>query len=81
MSEILCAKYIAQLSWPISRAVPPNLPAANIACNYYNSLYNPAHPDNKYELVWGFDGYVLVGCNVTVTVTPNDDNVKCGQES
>jgi hypothetical protein len=83
-NDLVCQRYcvpntLHNYPGPSAGAVPPNLPAANIACNYYNSLYNPAHPDNKYELVWGFDGYVLGGCNVTVTVTPNDDNVKCGQ--
>ncbi|MBX7164231.1 MAG: HYR domain-containing protein, partial [Saprospiraceae bacterium] len=83
-NDLVCQRYcvpntLHNYPGPSAGAVPPNLPAANIACNYYNSLYNPAHPDNKYELVWGFDGYVTGGCNVSVTVTPNDDNVKCGQ--
>ncbi|MFN8329768.1 MAG: hypothetical protein U0T81_00875 [Saprospiraceae bacterium] len=37
-------------------------PAPNQACEYYFTYFDTAHWDRKYELVWGFDGYVLSGC-------------------
>ncbi|MBK8449622.1 MAG: hypothetical protein IPL42_06190 [Saprospiraceae bacterium] len=59
--------------------LPPHLqPVSNKACDYYNSLYNAAHPDNKYDLLWGFDGYVLSSCNVTPLINVRDLRV-CGQ--
>ncbi len=27
-----------------------------LPCKYYDDYYNPTHPDNKYNLVWGWDG-------------------------
>ncbi|MBK7233860.1 MAG: T9SS type A sorting domain-containing protein [Saprospiraceae bacterium] len=59
--------------------IPAHLaPASNKACDYFNSLFNAAHPDNKYELVWGFDGYVLSSCSVSPTITVQDLR-ECGQ--
>ena len=59
--------------------LPPQLqPAPNVACNYYRTLFNPSHPDNKYELVWGFDGYVLASCNVSPEIVVEDKR-ECGQ--
>ncbi|NOT37148.1 MAG: HYR domain-containing protein [Saprospiraceae bacterium] len=52
-------------------------PASDLACKYYYSLYNPIHPDNKYELLWGFDGYILSGCGANFTITV-DDQRTCG---
>ena len=36
------------------------------------------HPDNKYELVWGFDGYILSTCGASPIITV-DDKRECGQ--
>ncbi|MCC6816319.1 MAG: HYR domain-containing protein [Saprospiraceae bacterium] len=48
------------------------------ACQYYSTLYNSAHPEQKYELVWGFDGYLHSGCGANFTITV-DDQRSCGQ--
>ncbi len=53
-------------------------PAPNQACEYYFAYFDTAHWDNKYELVWGFDGYVLSGCGSNPTITVNDLR-ECGQ--
>ncbi len=59
--------------------LPPQvIPASNKACDYYNSLFDPAHPERTYELVWGFDGYVLSSCRFNPTITVRDLRV-CGQ--
>ncbi|MEO6191085.1 MAG: hypothetical protein ABIO44_12775, partial [Saprospiraceae bacterium] len=50
---------------------------ADIACNFYNSLYSSTHPDNKYDLAWGFDGYILSTCGSTPIITI-DDKRECG---
>ncbi|MEI2693768.1 MAG: T9SS type A sorting domain-containing protein [Saprospiraceae bacterium] len=52
--------------------------AADKACDAYTTLFNPAHPDNKYDIIWGFDGYVLSSCNVTPLINVRDLRV-CGQ--
>ncbi|MBK9107885.1 MAG: T9SS type A sorting domain-containing protein [Saprospiraceae bacterium] len=58
---------------------PPNpIPASTNACNYYNSYFNPAHPNNKYELVWGFDGYILASCSANPNIEVRDLR-ECGQ--
>jgi hypothetical protein len=57
---------------------PSNPPAPNRACDYYHNLYDSIHPDRTYEMVWGFDGYVLSGCGSTPTITVEDLR-KCGQ--
>jgi hypothetical protein len=48
------------------------------ACDYYNSYYNDAHPNEKYELVWGYDGYVLRTCGAQPEIRV-DDRRECGQ--
>jgi len=48
------------------------------ACDFYDLYYNDAHPDDKYELVWGFDGYVVRTCGATPTIRV-DDRRECGQ--
>ncbi|MFN8280058.1 MAG: T9SS type A sorting domain-containing protein [Saprospiraceae bacterium] len=61
--------------------VPTNTvpkPAPNQACEYYTQYFDTAHWDNKYELVWGFDGYVIGACGATPTITVNDLR-ECGQ--
>ncbi|MBK9639877.1 MAG: hypothetical protein IPO72_00940 [Saprospiraceae bacterium] len=59
-----------------TNAVPK--PAPNQACEYYYQYFDTAHWDRKYELVWGFDGYVLSGCGSAPTITVNDLR-ECGQ--
>ncbi|MBK7800580.1 MAG: HYR domain-containing protein [Saprospiraceae bacterium] len=59
-----------------TNAVPK--PAPNQACEYYYQYFDTAHWDRKYELVWGFDGYVLSGCGNAPTITVNDLR-ECGQ--
>ena len=51
---------------------------ADKACAYYQTLFNSTHPDNKYELVWGFDGYILSTCGASPIITV-DDKRECGQ--
>jgi hypothetical protein len=53
-------------------------PAPNQACEYYWQYFDTAHWDRKYELVWGFDGYVLSSCGSNPTITVNDLR-ECGQ--
>ncbi|MDX1683637.1 MAG: HYR domain-containing protein [Saprospiraceae bacterium] len=48
------------------------------ACDFYNVYYNPAHPGDKYELVWGFDGYAIQTCGVMPEIRV-DDRRECGQ--
>jgi hypothetical protein len=48
------------------------------ACDFYNAYYNDAHPDDKYELVWGFDGYVSRTCGAQPEIRV-DDRRECGQ--
>ncbi|MBK8955512.1 MAG: T9SS type A sorting domain-containing protein [Saprospiraceae bacterium] len=82
-TDLVCSQYCSKNTItgypgyiPVS---PPNpIPAPTTACNYYNSYYNPAHPNNKYELVWGFDGYILSSCNATPEIEVRDLR-ECGQ--
>ncbi len=81
--DIVCAAYCEEnriTGYPgFVAGLPAHLqPAPNVACNYFRTLYNPAHPDNKYELVWGFDGYVISSCGVTPTISIRDLR-ECGQ--
>ena len=48
------------------------------ACDFYEGYYDPAHPDDKYELVWGFDGYAIQTCGATPEIRV-DDRRECGQ--
>ena len=58
-----CAKNeITGYPGPDNMPPPSNPPASSRACDYYNSLFDTLHPDRFYELVWGFDGYVLSAC-------------------
>lgn len=81
--DIVCAKYCQRnvyTGYPgyvATNTVPK--PAPNQACDYYHVYFDTAHPDTKYELVWGFDGYVINSCgtpNVSITV---NDLRECGQ--
>ncbi|MBK7468972.1 MAG: hypothetical protein IPJ43_20510 [Saprospiraceae bacterium] len=54
--------------------------AYDIACDYYYSLFDTAHWDRKYELVWGQDGYALSTCAVAPEIDARN-NIHCGQGS
>ncbi len=82
-NDLVCYNYCVRndiTGYPgfVPGAPPSNPPAWNRACEYYRSLFDTAHYDRKYELVWGFDGYVLSGCGNTPTISVND-NRECGQ--
>jgi len=81
--DIVCAKYCQRnvyTGYPgfvATNAVPK--PAPNQACDFYKVYFDTSHPDRKYELIWGFDGYVINSCgapNVNITV---NDLRECGQ--
>ena len=81
--DIVCHKYcernqLTQYPGYVQTNANPK-PAPNQACDFYNAYFDTAHWDTKYELVWGFDGYVLNSCgNPTPTITVNDLR-ECGQ--
>jgi len=81
-SDIVCHKFCERnqlTGYPgfvQTNQVP--MPAPNQACVYYNQLFDSAHWDRKYELVWGFDGYALSACGTTPTIVVNDLR-ECGQ--
>jgi hypothetical protein len=82
-NDLVCHKYCVRndiTGYPgfVPGAPPSNPPAWNRACDYYRTLFDTAHADRKYELTWGFDGYVLSGCGNTPTISVND-NRECGQ--
>ncbi|MBK7359443.1 MAG: HYR domain-containing protein [Saprospiraceae bacterium] len=82
-NDLVCYKYCVRNDYTgypgyVPGAPPSNPPAWNRACDYYRSLFDTAHYDRKYELVWGFDGYVLSACGNTPTISVND-NRECGQ--
>ena len=52
--------------------------APDLACEYYSKLFSSVHPNNKYDLLWGFDGYILSPCGNQFTVSV-DDQRHCGQ--
>lgn len=81
-TDIVCPNYCN--SHPISlypgfiTGLPQHLqPAPNKACDYYSTLFQPSHPDNKYELLWGFDGYVLSPCGIDPIINVEDMR-QCG---
>jgi hypothetical protein len=82
-TDIVCSHYCdsnPKTGYPgFIGGLPAHLqPAPNVACTYYNTLYNPSHPEYTYELVWGFDGYVLSSCNVIPQISVRDLR-SCGQ--
>ncbi len=82
-NDLVCYNYCVRndiTGYPgyVPGAPPSNPPAWNKACDYYRTLFDTAHYDRKYELVWGFDGYVLSNCGNTPTISVND-NRECGQ--
>ncbi|MBK7341087.1 MAG: T9SS type A sorting domain-containing protein [Saprospiraceae bacterium] len=59
--------------------IPPHLnPASNIACEAYNNLYDVNHPDNKYDIVWGYDGYSIAACEIMPSIEV-EDRRQCGE--
>ncbi len=81
--DIVCAAYCERneiTGYPGFIAVRPGSlqPAPNIACNYYNTLYQAAHPDSLYELFWGLDGYAITACGVEPRIVVRDLR-DCGQ--
>jgi hypothetical protein len=54
--------------------------AYDIACDFYYGLFDTAHWDRKYELVWGQDGYALSTCAVAPEIDARN-NIHCGQGS
>ncbi len=81
-SDIVCHKfcernqYTGYPGYVQTNQLP--IPAPNLACNYYNQLFDTAHWDRKYELVWGFDGYAINACGTSATIVVNDLR-ECGQ--
>ncbi|MBK9272403.1 MAG: T9SS type A sorting domain-containing protein [Saprospiraceae bacterium] len=80
--DLVCYKYCERNDYTgYPGFVPSNQvpkPAPNQACEFYWQYFDSAHWDRKYELVWGFDGYVLAPCGATPTITVNDLR-ECGQ--
>ncbi|MBK7880426.1 MAG: HYR domain-containing protein [Saprospiraceae bacterium] len=80
--DLVCAKFCERndiTGYPgyvATNTVPK--PAPNQACEYYYKYFDTAHWDRKYELQWGFDGYVLSNCGANYTITVNDLR-ECGQ--
>lgn len=54
----------------------PDVATNGKACQHYRRYYNPAHPNERYPLVWGWDGYVN-GATSAVEIDV-DDRRKCG---
>ncbi|MEP7196438.1 MAG: HYR domain-containing protein [Saprospiraceae bacterium] len=81
-SDIVCHKFCERnqrTQYPgyvVTNVIPK--PAPNQACDYYNTYFDTAHWDRKYDLVWGFDGYVIGACGATPTISVNDLR-ECGQ--
>lgn len=57
---------------------PNNSAVAQKACDFYNTLYNPANPEALNELFWGYDGYASGSCALELSVRV-DDRRECGQ--
>lgn len=82
-NDLVCYNYCVRndiTGYPgyVPGAPPSNPPAWNRACEYYRFLFDTAHYDRKYELVWGFDGTVLGACGTNYSISVND-NRECGQ--
>ncbi len=82
-TDVVCSYYCDKnniTGYPgYQTGLPPQLqPANNKACDYFNTLYDANHPDKTYEVVWGFDGYVLSSCSASPTINVRDLRV-CGQ--
>ena len=56
----------------------PSAVQNGLACRYYEDLYDDAHPDDRYDLVWGFDGYAIGSCDLECSIRI-DDRRECGQ--
>ncbi len=76
-NDIVCENYcvahpISGYPGYVSGLPPTQQPASNKACTFYNNLYNVSHPDNKYDLLWGTDGYILSPCGLDPLVNVED---------
>ena len=85
-TDVVCPRWcedidLHYLKWFPNGKAPQTVPIPLVsakACQFAQNYYNPTHPDNKYTLVWGWDGYVSRTCGVTPTITVQD-NRECGQ--
>ncbi len=55
--------------------IPP--PSPNLACEFYQQLFDTTQPSQKYELLWGNSGYALGSSNLTISIQIIDLR-KCG---
>lgn len=53
-------------------------PVVPKACDFFDNLYNPANPSQRYDLQWGYDGYAIGSCDVECEITVRDAR-ECGQ--
>ncbi|MEP7198065.1 MAG: HYR domain-containing protein, partial [Saprospiraceae bacterium] len=78
-TDIVCESFcINNLLTKYPGGLAPSNSAPFIACDAYNKLFDSNHPDTKYNLVWGFDGYILSACGTNFTISI-DDQRHCGQ--
>ncbi len=78
-NDIVCEGYCNNnllTKYPGKTAIVGSAPA--LACDFYKSYFNSTHPDQKYELLWGFDGYLLSPCGANYNISI-DDQRHCGQ--
>ena len=79
-TDIVCPRWCEDiqthyLTWQPSLGIPA---ISTLACQYATDLYNDAHPDQRYDLVWGWDGLVTGACGVQPVIRVTD-NRQCGQ--
>ncbi len=77
--DVVCPAYcITNLTtrYPGSNSVIGSAPY--LACEFTDKWYDSNHPDKKYELVWGFDGYITSPCGASFTISIEDLR-SCGQ--
>ena len=55
--------------------IPPSSP--NLACEFYQQLFDTTQPSQKYELLWGISGYALGSSQLTISIQIIDLR-KCG---
>ena len=51
---------------------PSQVSAPSRACDYFNGLYDARKPFQTYEMVWGFEGYVLSACDAPLKLEVKD---------
>ncbi len=85
-TDVVCPRWCEDidqhyLKWFPHGKAPQFVPIPAVsekACFFANKYYNPTHPENKYSLVWGWDGFVSKTCGISPTITVNDGR-ECGQ--